>query len=168
VSDGVATIGAMPKPHVMTQSRAIPVDPESAFHRTLVTPLPGLFRRRYGPIAPVKAVLGQTGEWGTVGQTRTVTQVGGGTMREELTLVDPPRAFGYTLSGITGPLAPLVNHIEGLWSFTPVGTGTDITWRWEVYPKSSAATVAMPVFARLWRGFARQSLEVLSDEMLRR
>ncbi|CAN5377071.1 SRPBCC family protein [soil metagenome] len=164
---GVASIGAMSKPHVMTQSRAIPVDPASAFQRTLVTPLPGLFKRWYGPIAPVKAVLGQAGEWGTVGQTRTVTQVGGGSMREELTLVDGPRAFGYTLSGITGPLAPLVDHIDGMWTFTPVGTGTEVTWRWAVYPKSSAAAYAMPVFERLWRGFARQALEVLSDELLR-
>lgn len=166
MSSGVATIGAMPKPHVMTQSRAIPVDPETAFRRTLVTPLPALFGRRYGPIAPVKAVLGQTGEWGTVGQRRTVTQVGGGSMNEELTVVDPPRAFGYTLSGIAGPLAPLVDHIEGTWSFSPVGTGTEVTWRWQVYPKSSAAGWAMPVFARLWRGFARQSLEVLSDHLV--
>lgn len=162
----MATIKAMPTPHVMTQSRAIPVDPASAFQRTLVTPLPGLFRRWYGPIAPVKAVLGQAGEWGTVGQTRTVTQVGGGSLREELTLVDAPRSFGYTLSGITGPLSPLVDHINGTWSFTPVGTGTEVTWRWEVYPKSSSAALAMPVFARLWRGYARQALEVLSDELL--
>ncbi len=151
----------------MSEARAIPVEPATAFHRTLVTPLPGLFRRRYGPIAPVTAVTGQVGEWGTVGQTRTVTQAGGGSMHEKLTLVDPPRVFGYTLSGITGPLAPLVDHIEGTWSFSPVGTGTEVVWRWEVYPKSSVAGVLMPVFARLWRGFARQSLEVLSDELVR-
>lgn len=151
----------------MSQSRAMPVDPEAAFRGTLAIPLPGLFKRWYGPIAPVKAVSGQTGEWGVIGQTRTVTQVGGGSMQEELTLVDAPRAFGYTLSGITGPLAPLVHHVEGMWTFAPAGTGTEVTWRWTVYPTSSATGFAMPAFARLWRGFARQALEVLSDELLR-
>lgn len=157
----------MPNPHVMASSRAIPVEVGTAFARTMPMPLPTVFRKRYGPIAPVKAVLNQDGDWGTVGQTRTVTQVGGGSMREELTRVDPPHAFGYTLSNITGPLAPLVDHIDGEWLFTPAGTGTEVTWRWTVYPKSGPAGAAMPVFARLWRGFARVSLETLSDELLR-
>ena len=115
-------------PVVMEHSRAIPVDVATAFDRTLPIALPTLFRRWYGPIAPIKAVRDQTGEWNSVGQTRTVVQVGGGSMREELTLLDPPHRFGYTLSGITGPLAPLVDHIEGQWRFAPVGTGTRVTW----------------------------------------
>lgn len=150
----------------MEQSRAIPVDVDTAFGRTLSVSLPRIFSRWYGPIGPVKAVLDQTGDWTTVGETRTVVQVGGGTMREELTLVDDPHAFGYTLSGLTGPLAPLVDHIDGRWLFTPVGTGTTVTWRWTVHPKSAAAGLAMPVFAMLWRGFARQGLEELSGELL--
>jgi hypothetical protein len=151
----------------MEQSRAIPVDVDTAFRRTLPMPLPELFSRWYGPIAPVKAVREQTGEWSSVGQTRTVLQVGGGSMREELTVVDAPDLFGYTLSGLTGPLAPLVDHIEGQWLFAPVGTGTKVTWRWSVHPKSAAASLTMPVFAALWRGYARQGLEQLSADLLR-
>ena len=67
----------MSHPHVMAQSRAIPVDLDRAFRRTLVIPLPTLFRHWYGPIGPIKAVLGQEGEWGIAGQTRTVTLAGG-------------------------------------------------------------------------------------------
>jgi Polyketide cyclase / dehydrase and lipid transport len=150
----------------MEFSRAIPVDPDTAFHGTLPIPLPTIFRRWYGPIAPVKRVAGQIGEWGTVGQTRTVSQVGGGSMHEELTRVDPPHVFGYRLTNVTGPLAPLVDHIDGEWLFDPVGTGTRVTWRWTVYPKSSVAARAMPVFERLWRGYARLGLETLSDELV--
>ena len=157
----------MPKPHVMVCSRAIPVDVETAFRRTLPMPLPRLFTRWYGPMGPVKAVGGQTGDWGTVGQTRTVVQAGGTTIREELTRVDEPDVFGYTLSNVTGPLAPLVDHIDGEWVFAPVGTGTEVTWRWTVHPKSRLGGLAMPAFARLWQGFARQSLEQLSEELLR-
>lgn len=151
----------------MEQSRAIPVDVATAFGRTLPMPLPTLFSRWYGPISPVKDVLGQDGDWGTAGQTRKVVQVGGGSMREELTAVDAPNMFGYTLSNVTGPLAPLVDHIDGEWRFAPVGTGTEVTWRWSVHPKSAAAALAMPAFAKLWRGFARQALEQLSAELLR-
>lgn len=158
---------AMARPHVMEQSRAIPVNVETAFGRTLSISLPEIFSRWYGPIGPVKAVLNQTGDWTTVGETRTVVQVGGGSMLEELTVVDRPNIFGYKLSGITGPLAPLVGHIDGQWSFTPAGTGTTVTWRWTVFPKSAAAGLAMPAFAAMWRGFARQGLEELSTELLR-
>ena len=151
----------------MAQSRAIPVDVDTAFARTLPMPLPTLFSRWYGPISPVKAVRGQAGGWSTAGQTRTVVQVGGGSMREELTDVAPPNRFRYTLSDVTGPLAPLVDHIDGEWSFAAVGTGTAVTWRWAVHPKSRVAAAALPAFAVLWRGFARRALEQLSHELLR-
>lgn len=151
----------------MEQSRAIPVDVDTAFARTLPIPLPTIFCRWYGPIAPVRAVRDQTGDWAAVGQTRTVEQVGAGSMREELTVVDPPNSFGYTLTDIAGPLAPLVDHIDGRWLFEPVGTGTSVTWRWTVHPRSGLASAALPVFEALWRGYARQGLEQLSVELLR-
>ncbi len=157
----------MPHPRVLKSARTIPVDVETAYRRTLPIDLPLVFNRWYGPIGPVKQVRDQDGEWGTVGQTRTVVQVGGGQLREELTRVDAPRAFGYRLTEIKGPLAPLVDHVEGEWRFSPAGTGTEVVWQWTVYPKSKVGAVAMPVFARLWGGFARQGLEQLSVELLR-
>ncbi len=101
-------------------------------------PLPDLFRRWYGPIPPIKATRGQTGDWDGVGQSRTVLLTGGGSMREELTSYDPPRSFGYTLSQVKGPLAPLVDHVDGLWLFAPIGTGTQVTWRWTIHPPLGA------------------------------
>jgi polyketide cyclase/dehydrase/lipid transport protein len=149
----------------MEQSRVIPVALDTAFNGTLPMPLPTLFGRWYGPIAPVRAVRDQTGDWSAAGQARTVVQVGG-TMRETLTAVEPPHMFGYTLSQVTGALAPLVDHIDGRWLFTPAPTGTNVTWRWSVHPRSTAARLAMPAFAKLWRGFATQSLDRLCRELV--
>lgn len=156
----------MAQPLVVEQSRAIPVGQEDAFRDMVPMPLPALFRRWYGPIPPIKEVLDQTGEWDAVGQSRTVVLAGGGSMREELTRMDPPRSFAYLLSDITGPLAPLVGRVEGEWIFEPVGTGTKVTWRWTIHPRSSLAAAALPVFGRLWRGYARQSLEELSNQLV--
>jgi hypothetical protein len=108
----------------------------------------------------------QIGEWGAVGQTRIVMLVGGGSMREELTSVDPPRSFGYTLSEITGPMAPLVGRVEGRWGFAPAGTGTTVTWRWAIHPRSLLAAPLLPVLGRLWKGYARQALEELSVQLV--
>ena len=49
-------------------------------------------------------------------------------------------------------MALLIDHIEGAWIFDPAGTGTRVTWRWILYPKSVLSAPALPVFARLWRG----------------
>jgi hypothetical protein len=149
-------------PHVVEQSRAIPVAVDDAFAGTLPLPLPQLFRHWYGPIPPIKEVRDQDGEWATVGQTRTVRLTGGGSMREELTGVDPPRSFDYRLTDITGPLAPLVRLVEGRWEFSPTAAGTTVTWRWVIHPRSVLAVPVMPVLGRLWQGYARRSLAQLA------
>lgn len=93
-----------------------------------------------------------------MGRTRTVVLSVGSSMHEELVVVDAPNVFRYHLSRLTGPLAALFDHVDGEFLFTPIGTGTNVTWRWTVHPKSTAAGLAMPAFAMLWRGFARQRL----------
>ena len=159
----------MPRSVVVEQSRAIPVGVEDAFNRTLPLPLPVIFSHWYGPIPPIKAVRDQTGEWDAAGQTRTVVMVGGGSMREELTSVDPPGSFGYALSNIKGPLAPLVGSVEGTWSFTATdigGTGTTVTWQWILHPKSGVTAPVLPLVGRIWKGYARRSLETLSQVLV--
>ena len=151
----------MAQPLTVEQSHDVPVDVQQAFDGTLPMPLPTLFRRWYGPIPPISQVLNQTGDWNAVGQSRTVMLTGGGSMREELTHVDPPNAFGYILSEVKGPLSPLVNTIDGEWLFTPAPTGTTVTWRWTIHPRSRFAAPALPVFGWLWRGYARQALTEL-------
>ena len=155
----------MAQPLVLSSSRAVPVDVVTAFQHTLPAPLPSIFRRWYGPIAPVKSTS-NTETWGHIGQIRTITQVGGGTMREELVDVDAPYSFAYQLTDITGPLSALISHIGGRWSFKSVGTGTEITWQWRLHPRSKAAAYAFPMVARFWHGYARQALEELSAVLL--
>lgn len=151
----------------LEQSRAFPVSVEHAFAVVLPTPLPEIFHRRYGAIPAIREVRDQQGTWGTVGQTRTIVLADGGTMREELTRVERSHQFGYRITNITGPMKLLGASLEGLWAFDPVGTGVGITWSWELEPASSAAGLAMPVFARLWHGYARQAMEEIEAVLLR-
>jgi hypothetical protein len=148
------------------QSRAIPVALDDAFAKTMAISLPELFNRWYGPIPPIKAIRGQTGQWNSVGETREIVLAGGGGMQEKLTLVDPPRAFGYTIDSLRGPLSPLIDHVEGLWSFGPSGTGTQVTWKWTLYPRSIFTTPLVLGFAQIWRGYAGNALATLSDYLV--
>lgn len=144
----------------MERSRTFPVSVEHAYDTVLPRPLPDVFSRRFGAIPAIREVTGQEGDWGSaVGQTRTIRLTDGGTMRETLTELDRPHRFGYTISDITGMMRPLVVSVAGTWSFHPVGTGVRITWAWEVTPTEKLGKWAMPAFARLWSGYARQAME---------
>jgi Polyketide cyclase / dehydrase and lipid transport len=151
---------------VVDQSRTIPLGQKDVFRDMVAMPLPQLFRRWYGPIPPIKEVRGQTGDWDSVGQSRTVVLIGGGSMLEQLTQFDPPHSFGYTLSDINGPLSPLVGRVDGVWMFEPFGSGTNVTWRWTIHPRSGLTAPLLPVFGKLWKGYARQSLEELSKQLV--
>ncbi|OBK79489.1 SRPBCC family protein [Mycobacterium sp. 1274761.0] len=156
----------MAKPLVVEQSETIALDQESVFRELVPIPLPELFRRWYGPIPPIKETRDQTGDWDGVGQSRTVVLVGGGSMHERLTAFDAPHSFGYTLSDVKGPLAPLVDHIDGEWIFESLGAGTRVTWRWTIHPRSALTAPLLPVFGKLWKGYARQSLKELSRQLV--
>jgi Polyketide cyclase / dehydrase and lipid transport len=144
------------------QSRLIPVGLDEAFAGTLPLPLEKVFNRWYGPIGPVKEVRDQTGQWDTPGQTRMVMLSPAGSMHEELISLDPPHSFGYALTGITGPLGLLVGRADGQWVFTASGTATTVTWRWNIHARSALTAPLLPVLGRVWKGYARRSLETLS------
>jgi hypothetical protein len=153
----------MAVPVLMSYSQSFAPAPGEAFDKVLPMHLPELFSRRYGPIPPIRSVEGPVGTWGQVGQSRTLRLKGGGSMREELTRVDRPGAFGYRITRVTGPMSPLCSYIDGIWSFDADRTGTRITWQWTVHPRSAVAAPVLPAFARLWRGYARQSFERLAE-----
>ena len=88
-------------------------------------PLPELFRRRRLAIPPIKEVRGQAGEWGTVGQTRTIVTSDGGTMLETLTSDRAPvRLRLHDLAGPRPDEAVGELSVDGRWSFESAGTGT--------------------------------------------
>jgi hypothetical protein len=142
----------------LSESRAYPVAPADMFAQLMPLPLPDLFSRRYVAIPPIREVRDAPPTWDTVGQTRRIVLADGGTMHETLTLVDPPRAFGYTITELTGPLSPLASSVDGTWSVGASGTGCRVTWSWVVHPKGRLGNAAMPVFGKLWHGYARQAL----------
>jgi len=147
------------------RSRAYPVTVEHAYDVVVSAPLEVVFSARYGPLPPIRTVRDQAGVWGTVGQTRTIVLADGGTMREELTKVEPHREFAYRITDVTGPMKPLVASVEGRWAFAPAGTGARVTWSWTVHPAPYAG-LAMPVFGKLWRGYAGLALERLESLLL--
>lgn len=150
----------------LESSRAVPVAADQALDLVLPAPLPAILGRRYLAISPVKEVRDQTGEWGSVGQSRTIVQSDGGTVRETLTAIERPGFFTYELEPVSGALKLLASGVAGRWSFEPAGTGTRITWAWDITPASRAAALVLPAFGAMWRGYARQALEDVESLLL--
>ncbi len=127
--------------------------PKGSFCDTLAR----LFRRWYGPIPPIKEVRARPARGKH--PARLVRS------REELTSTDPPSSFTYRLTDITGALGPLVDHIDGAWTFTPVGTGAEVGWRWTMYPRSRRTRPGVVLLGKLWNGYARAALGELADQL---
>lgn len=149
----------------MERSRTYPVSPQDAFDWLLPAPLPTIFARRYAVLPPISRTEA-SGVWGTVGQTRKIFMVGGGSLTETLLTVRRPESFTYRLSDITGPTSLIAKSIDGEWRFSPVGTGTRITWSWIVQPSSKVAVLGLPVFEKMWQGYARAALEHVERGLL--
>lgn len=157
----------MASPLTVSASRTFPVPADRAYELTITWPLDELFVRRFGPIPPiVRTEQDDDDAWGTIDQVRTIHLGDGGSMREQLTVVDAPNEFGYRITGITGPMKGLADHIDGLWSFEPVGTGSRISWTWTIHPKYAASAVVLPVFGKIWQAYARRSLDRLEVLLL--
>lgn len=149
----------------MERSRTYPVSPSDAFDWLLPAPLPMIFSRRYAVLPPISSTQ-ESGVWGTEGQTRKIFMAGGGFLTETLLTVRRPESFTYRLTEITGPTSLIANSIDGEWRFAPVGTGTRITWSWTVHPASKVAERGMPLFEKMWQGYARAALEQVEKNLL--
>ena len=150
----------------MEQSRSIPVNGEDAFHGTLMMDVPAVFHSWYGPFPAIRQVVNKDNTWGTVGQTRTLKMAGGGSTLEELTKVDAPRHFAYHVGNIKGPLSLVAKGIDGEFEFTSADTGTEVTWRWKVYPRSTLTRPAVAMLLPFWHGWARKALEELANQLV--
>jgi hypothetical protein len=142
----------------VARSRTFPAGVKRAFEELLPYELDRLFDHRYAAIPPIKGVR-QEGVWGTPGQVRTVLLSGGGSMRETLVEVRSPSRFAYHLDEVTGPMKALVRSVDGAWEFERAGTGVRVTWRWTLNPRGRVGALAMPLFERMWQGYARQAFE---------
>ena len=147
---------------VMEVSRVVAVPHDEAMQRFVPVPLTDIFDHRHLALPAIKRVDGPDGRFEQVGQSRTIHLADGGSMVETLTVVRAPDEFGYRISQVRGPLKPLAKEIRGLWTFAPVGAATRITWRWEVDPTLLGGPL-MPVFTRMWRGYAAKALGRLSE-----
>ena len=145
--------------------------PAAAFDRFAAVDLPALLTG-YGPLPGVTGVEDATGDWGTVGATRTIRLSDGSTARERVTRADRPTAdapggevgtFAYRVTGYTNLLRLLAAAADGTWTFAPTPAGhTAVTWRYTFRPRhppplpAAVARRCRPAVAGPLRGYMRK------------
>jgi hypothetical protein len=151
----------MPAPVTVAEPALLPLALAPAYERTIVASLPDVFAQRHLALPAVAEVTDQKGEWGSqgVGSSRTIHLADGGILTETLTILEPPHRFGYRIDVRKGPMKPLVHHVDGLWAFrevTPVAT--EVTWSWELTPRSILTAPLVRCLALMWPGYAAKAL----------
>ena len=144
----------MSAPYVLTSSSVVAVTPEVAFDGVLASPLPELFAERSGPIPPVRECTGQVGDWGDVGQTRTIVLADGSSNLETLVALDRPGSYRYRLTDFTGSMKALIRSVDGEFAFAAHDGGTRATWTWQLHPTHAVARLLLPVMGVFWRRYA--------------
>lgn len=149
--------------YVVRYSRVFQASADRAFDRALAADLTTLFVSRTAAIAPITEVRDQQGEWGTVGQERTIVLSDKTAMRETLTKVDRPRVFGYRITVVAGAMRLLVGGADGSWEFADEAGGCRITWSWTIDPATRPAAAAAPVFRAMWARHAAKAFDRIGD-----
>jgi hypothetical protein len=128
----------------------------------LVAHDPARFYPRSGVLPGVVEVRDQTGAWDAVGQTRTLVLTDGGTVKETLTAVTPPR-FAYDLSTFTGFFGRLVASGRSEWRIAPDREGSSIEWTYTFTAKPGWGLLVATILRLAWAPYMRRVLPAIAE-----
>ncbi len=102
----------------------------------------------------MRECTGQVGDWGDVGQTRTIVLADGSSNLETLVALDRPGSYRYRLTDFTGSMKALIRSVDGEFAFAAHDGGTRATWTWQIHPTHAVARLLLPVMGVFWRRYA--------------
>jgi len=122
--------------------------------------------RKFGPVAGVQSAEFFEGHSLEKGGHRRIRLTDGSELDELILEYAPSTLHSYRWTdGLKGPFAFLVRNGTGTWKFSEVQGGTQIDWGYEFELKSPLAyPLALPIMP-LFRGWLKQSLKSIRDEL---
>jgi hypothetical protein len=123
----------------------------------------------YGLLPAVIGTEEQTGNWDTIGQTRSVYLSDGSSAKELLTQYQKPDYFSYVVSDFTGILGLLITSAVGEWWFETgnlSANSTVIRWSYTFIPKSLIAIPILWLLNKfLWAGYMRSAISNIQSQL---
>ncbi|MEI8256985.1 MAG: SRPBCC family protein, partial [Deltaproteobacteria bacterium] len=109
-----------------------------------------------GPIPGVRKAYVVGGGETRLGAVRRLVMTDGTPLDEEITAFEAPRKMAYTLKGFRGPLAAITERCEGQWVFSPLGSGTRVSWTFTAHLRSP---LVAPAAALVLKVFMKRAME---------
>lgn len=140
---------------------------EQAFERLVHIDVPTVFTGR-GLIAAVEKTEPIEGDWCQVGDRRWVIMSDQSRLQERILKYQKPHFFAYQLEKISGPLAFLVQSIEGDWiyRFNQSRQATSIHWRYDFRARNALIYPLAWCFVRMiWMPYMRQVINKINTAL---
>lgn len=122
---------------------------------------PSRYYPAFGPLPAVTAVSGQSGDWRTPGQSRTLQLSDGGHVVERITDADSPTFFAYDLTDFQKLFGRLVSGARAEWRCDAGVEGTRITWTYEFHPKRGRRWIVEIIVRLAWAPYMRRVLPTI-------
>ncbi len=149
-------------------STEVDVNALDAFCHVVPIDLTSIFKG-YRFLPAVIGTEAQTGNWDTIGQTRTVNLSDGSSAKELLTQYQKPDYFSYVVSDFSGVLGLLITSAVGEWWFDSNDlspNSTLIRWSYTFIPKSLIAIPILWIVNKfLWAGYMRAVMSNVKLEL---
>jgi len=126
---------------------------------------PTHFYPRFGPLPAVVEVRNQSGDWDTVGRTRTLMLSDGGHVVETITDTDSPELFGYELSEFQKLFGMLVSGARAEWRFEPLQSGAIVRWSYTFFARPARGWIVWLIVHLWWARYMRQVLPPIAREI---
>lgn len=140
--------------------------PKQAFD--ISSPLdPSRFYGAFGPLPAVVGVRDQSGDWDTVGRTRTLELSDGGSVVETITDVESPTLFAYDLSDFAGAFGMLVAGARAEWTFERTAVGTLVTWVYTFHGRPARGWIVRAIVRLWWGRYMERVLPMIGREIER-
>lgn len=128
---------------------------------------PTQFYPRFGPLPAVVDVRDQSGEWNTVGRTRTLLLSDGGHVVETITDTEVSTLFGYELAEFQKLFGTLVSGARAEWRFEPRSSGSIIRWKYTFFARPARGWIVQLIVRLWWARYMRRVLPPIAREIER-
>lgn len=126
---------------------------------------PAAFYPKFGPLPAVTDVRDQTGDWRSVGQSRTLVLSDGGSVVETTTDTESPVLFAYELTEFQKLFGMLVSSARAEWHFGRGEAGTSIRWTYEFHAKRGRGWIVGLIVKLFWAPYMRRVLPPIAAEV---
>ncbi len=150
----------------LSYSRTYATTPESAYDSLIHVSLPDVLGHRSLVIPGIREVrVGPTG-WARSVTSGPSSSTTGRPRAKSWSWRKPPHQFGYRITELHGSAGPSGGIHRRPRLFVAEGSGTTITWSWNLHPRGLQGRVAMLTFGPMWRRWAVEPASTALENLL--